>query len=267
MAETDIHGVVVRLVGVSVVRKGVAILDAVDFEVRPGERWVLVGPNGAGKTTLLSVIGMRLLPTRGTVEVLGERAGRTDTRELRRRVAFVSQSLLRQLRPTMTTFEAVISGRHAALETWWHDYTEEDRELATTLLEPARLANHHERAFGLLSEGERQQVLLARALMSEPELLLLDEPAAGLDLAARERLVERLSGLAADVKTPPFVLVTHHIEEIPPAMTHAALMSGARVVRAGAIDDTLTDDALSQCFGVKVKIERVGERWFARSTS
>ena len=161
MVESEFARDVVRLKGVSVIRKGTSILDAVDFEVRPGERWVLLGPNGAGKTTLLSVAGMRLLPTKGTVEVLGERAGRTDARTMRQRVAFVSQSLLRQLRPSMSAFEAVMSGRDAALETWWHDYTPADEERARELLEAAGLGGSEDRAFGLLSEGERQQVLLA----------------------------------------------------------------------------------------------------------
>jgi len=257
---------IVRLSGVSVIRKGKPILDDVDFVVGPGERWVLLGPNGAGKTTLLSVAGMRLLPTKGSVEVLGARAGRTDARAMRQRVAFVSQSLLRQLRPSMSAFEAVISGRHAALETWWHDYTPDDSKRALELLDQAGLGGCEEREFGLLSEGERQQVLLARALMSEPELLLLDEPAAGLDLAARERLISRLSGLAADASTPPLVLVTHHTEEIPPGMSHAALMREARVVKSGPIREVLTDDDLSACFGVRVHLESVGDRWFARSS-
>ncbi len=255
----------VRLIGVSVVREGNPILDRVDLVVGPGERWVLLGANGSGKTTLLSVAGMRLLPTSGTVEVLGERAGRTDTRVMRQRVAFVSQSLLRQLRASISTFEAVISGRNAALETWWHDYLPEDHERAHDLLEQAGLGDSGERAFGLLSEGERQQVLLARALMAEPELLLLDEPAAGLDLAARERLVGRLAALAADPETPPMILVTHHTEEIPPGMSHAALMSRSRIVRTGPVGDVLTGAALSECFGVHVDVDLVGGRWFARS--
>jgi iron complex transport system ATP-binding protein len=184
---------------------------------------------------------------------------------MRRRVAFVSQSLLRQLRASMSTFEAVMSGRNAALETWWHDYPPEDHERAHELLRQAGLGHSGERAFGLLSEGERQQVLLARALMAEPELLLLDEPAAGLDLAARERLVRRLAALAADPRTPPMILVTHHTEEIPPGMSHAALMSGSRIVRAGLVGDVLTGKALSECFEVHVDVDLVGGRWFARS--
>ena len=214
---------------------------------------------------MLSVAGMRLLPTSGTVEVLGERAGRTDLRRMRRRVAFVSQSLLRQLRPTMSTFDAVISGRNAALETWWDEYKGADRQHANELLDRAGLGDSGERAFGLLSEGERQQVLLARALMADPELILLDEPAAGLDLAARERLVGRLATLAADPGTPPMILVTHHTEEIPPGMSHAALMSGSRVVSSGAVSEVLTGEAMSACFGVRVQVDQVGGRWFARS--
>jgi iron complex transport system ATP-binding protein len=256
---------VVRVSGGTVVRKGTAILDGVDLVVNKGERWVLLGPNGSGKTTLLSVVGMRLLPSSGTVEVLGERAGRTDTREMRRRIGFVSQSLLRQLRPTMSVFEAVISGKHAALEAWWHDYSDEDRQRADELLAGARLSSAPDRAFGLLSEGERQQVLLARVLMANPELLLMDEPAAGLDLAARERLVTRLADLASDVDAPPMVLITHHAEEIPPGMSHAGLMRNAHLIASGPVDEVLSDESLSKCFGVKVHVERAGGRWFARS--
>ena len=245
-------------------RGGVAILDDVDFCVMPGDRWVVIGPNGSGKTTLLLVMGMRLLPTTGIVEVLGERARRTDVREMRRRVALVSQSTLRQLRPSMGTFEAVISGRNAALETWWHDYTRDDHERARGLLQDAGLQRRGDVEFGLLSEGERQQVLLARALMAEPEMLLLDEPAAGLDLAAREHLVARLDVLAADRRAPAMVLVTHHTEEIPPAMTHAALMADARILMAGAVDDALTAGAVSEAFGTRVTVDRLGGRWFAR---
>jgi iron complex transport system ATP-binding protein len=167
----------------------------------------------------------------------------------------------------MTTFEAVISGRNAALETWWHDYLPEDEERARALLAQAGLGESGDRDFGLLSEGERQQVLLARALMAEPELLLLDEPAAGLDLAARERLVARLAALASDPGTPPMILVTHHTEEIPPGMTHAALMSRSRVVKSGPVGDVLTARALSECFGVPLEVDVVDGRWFVRSSS
>jgi iron complex transport system ATP-binding protein len=255
----------VRLRAISVVRGGVAILDGVDWDVEQGQRWAVLGPNGSGKTTLLRVAGMRLLPTRGTVEVLGQTYGRCDARAVRQRVAFVSQNILRGLRPTLSAHEVVLTGRHAALETWWHRYDEDDHLQVRRLLDAAGLAAASDRPFGVLSEGERQQVLLARALMAEPELLLLDEPAAGLDLGARERLVAYLAALAADPGTPPLVLVTHHVEELPAGITHAVLISGGRLVAVGAVADILTTDAVSSCFGVDVTIERADGRWTARA--
>ena len=257
---------VVRLSGVHVVRDGVPVLHGIDWEVRAGERWAVLGPNGSGKTTMLRVAGMRLLPTRGMVEVLGETYGRTDARALRRRVSFVSGALLRSFRPTITAHGAVLSGRFADLEPWWHRYEEADHRQADILLARAGLAEASERTFEVLSEGERQQVLLARALMGVPELLLLDEPAAGLDLGARERLVARLAGLAADAATPPLVLVTHHIEEIPPGVTHAALVRQGRMVAAGPADDVLTSKMVSSCFGVAVELDRSEGRITARAS-
>ena len=254
---------VVRLVDVSVVRDGTTILDEVTWQVGPGERWALLGPNGSGKTTLLRVTGAGLWPTRGIVEVLGERLGRVDMRELRRRITVVSASVARNLRPAQSAFDVVLSGRHAALETWWHEYSDADRSRAAALLDEAGFGGEGfaGRAFGLLSEGERQQELLARALMAEPELILLDEPAAGLDLGARERLLARLAGLTADPDVPPMVLVTHHLEEIPPGVTHAALLRAGRVTAAGPIGDVLTDDAVSDAFGVAVVVEYRSGRW------
>jgi iron complex transport system ATP-binding protein len=254
-----------RLRDVAVVRDGVAILDGIDWEIGPGERWAMLGPNGSGKTTLLRVAGMRLLPTRGTVEVLGETYGRSDARAVRRRVSFVSQSILRGLRPTLSAHEVVLTGRHAALETWWHQYDEEDHHRAQSLLDAAGLTDAAERHFGVLSEGERQQVLLARALMASPELLLLDEPAAGLDLGARERLVVHLAALAADPQTPPMVLVTHHVEELPAGITNVALVRGGHLLAAGPVSDVLTTATVSSCFGLPIVVHRVGGRWTARA--
>jgi iron complex transport system ATP-binding protein len=255
---------VVALESVRVVRDGRVLLDGIDWEVCSGERWALLGPNGSGKTTLLRIAGMQLLPTSGAVEVLGERFGQTDARAVRRRVAYVSQSLLRALRPSLSAHEVVVTGRFAALEPCWHTYGKRDHERAEALLAAAGLADAGGRALGVLSEGERQQVLLARALMADPELLLLDEPAAGLDLGARERLVARLAALADDPDTPPFVLVTHHTEEIPPGVTHAALLRDGRFVASGAVPDVLTDALVSACFGVEVSIDGVGGRFSAR---
>jgi iron complex transport system ATP-binding protein len=254
----------VSLVAIRVVRDGRPLVDGVDWEVGAGERWALLGPNGSGKTTLLRVAGMQLLPTSGTVEVLGERYGSTDARALRRRVAYVSQSLLRGLHPALRAHDAVVTGRTGALEPYWHTYSDDDHARADALLAAAGLTDARQRALGVLSEGERQQVLLARALMAEPELLLLDEPAAGLDLGARERLVSRLAALAANPATPPLVLVTHHIEEIPPGVTHVALLRAGRFVASGAAREVLTDAHVSACFGVDVTVDAVDGRFSAR---
>jgi iron complex transport system ATP-binding protein len=265
-ADADGGPAPLRLRGIAVVRDGTAILDGVDWDIGRGERWAVLGPNGSGKTTLLRVAGMRLLPTRGTVEVLGETYGHCDARAVRQRVAFVSQSILRGLRPTLSAHDVVLTGRHAALETWWHRYDEEDHARARRLLDDAGLDDAAARDFGVLSEGERQKVLLARALMGEPELLLLDEPAAGLDLGARERLVAYLAALTADPDTPPLVLVTHHVEEIPTGITHAALVRRGRLVAAGRADDVLTTPAVTSCFGMAITVERTDGRWTARAS-
>jgi iron complex transport system ATP-binding protein len=190
-------------------------------------------------------------------------------RTLRRRIAVVSASVSRTLRPELPALDVVLTGRFAALETWWDEYTDGDRDRAATLLAEAGFGapGFAERPFGLLSEGERQQVLLARALMASPELLLMDEPAAGLDLGARERLLGRLAVLAADPSVPPLVLVTHHLEEIPPGVTHAAVMQGARLVAAGPVEEVLTGATVSDAFGVSVTVERHDGRWSARADS
>jgi iron complex transport system ATP-binding protein len=259
--------VAVRLDRVTVVRNGTALLDEISWEVRQGERWALLGPNGSGKTTLLRVVGSALWPTHGVVEILGERLGRVDMRVLRQRIAVVSAAVGRSLRPAQPALDVVLTGRYAALETWWHEYTDDDRAEAERLLRHAGFGGESfdERPFGLLSEGERQQVLLARALMGRPELLLMDEPAAGLDLGARELLVRRLSLLADDPATPPMVLVTHHAEEIPPGVTHAALLRGGKLLAAGPAETVLTGEAVSAAFDMEVEVERRGGRWSARA--
>jgi iron complex transport system ATP-binding protein len=213
----------------------------------------------------LKVAGMRLLPTRGTVEVLGATYGRCDARAVRRQVAFVSQAVLRGLRPTLSAHDVVLTGRDAALEIWWSRYDEDDHARARRLLDGAGLGDAGERHFGVLSEGERQQVLLARALMAEPELLLLDEPAAGLDLGARERLVRYMGTVAGDPGTPPLVLVTHHVEELPSGISHVALVRRGRLVAAGPVAEVLTTEAVSSCFGIEVTVVRADGRWTARA--
>jgi iron complex transport system ATP-binding protein len=250
---------------VAVVRDGRSILDDVTWEVGAGERWVLLGPNGSGKSTLLAVAGARLWPTRGAVEILGARLGRVDVRTLRSRVALVSASVIRQLRPDLLAREVVVTGLTGALEPWWHTYSPAQWAEADRLLADAGDRSLGGRAFGVISEGERQRVLLARALMSRPELLLLDEPAAGLDLGARERLLASLGALAADPSVPAWVLVTHHAEEIPLGSTHAALLREGRLVAAGPLGEVLTSEAVSAAFGVAVTVGCEGGRWWSRA--
>ncbi len=248
-------------------RDGVPVLSGVNWEVTAGERWVVLGPNGSGKTTLLSLAGARLWPTAGEVRILGATLGRVDVRTLRPRIALVSGSVTRQLRADLTAREAVMSGRYAALETWWHHYTDEDKERAESLLHEGGVGSIADRPFGVISEGERQQVLLARALMGSPELILLDEPAAGLDLGARERLVSRLGRLAADPTCPTIVLVTHHCEEIPSGFTHAALVRHASILATGPLVDIVTSDLISECFSVPVDVGCQAGRWWSRARS
>ncbi|HEX4162951.1 MAG TPA: ATP-binding cassette domain-containing protein [Acidimicrobiales bacterium] len=255
----------VALRGVTVRREGVPVLNGVDWQVNRGERWVVLGPNGSGKTTMLQVAGARLWPTSGRVEVLGSELGRVDVRTLRPRVALVSGSVTRQLRADVTAREVVASGRYGALETWWHTYAAADWEKADLLLAQGGVRGVADRSFGVISEGERQQVLLARALMSEPELVLLDEPFAGLDLGARERLLLRLRTLASDAGSPPVVLVTHHCEEIPPGFTHAGLMRAGRLISAGPLGDVITSQHVSACFDVDVAVGSSDGRWWSRA--
>jgi iron complex transport system ATP-binding protein len=254
---------VLDLESVSVVRDGRTLLDAVDWTIRPGERWVLLGRNGSGKTTLVRVASLYLHPTAGAVHVLGETLGRVDVRRLRTRIGVASQSFADLLRRDLTVLDVVVTGKHAALEPWWHTYTEADRARARELIERLGVASHEAQPFGTLSSGERQRVQLARTLMGEPGLLLLDEPAAGLDLAGREDLVHRLGVLAAAATVAPTVLVTHHTEEIPDAFTHALLLRDGKVLVAGPLAEVLTEANLSACFDLPLRLERREGRWLS----
>jgi iron complex transport system ATP-binding protein len=256
---------VLRFHDVSLRRGEVWVLRDIDWTVDARDRWVVLGPNGAGKTSLFQLAGAYEHPTRGTVDVLGGRLGRVDVRLLRERIGMASGSLVRLLRPGLTGLDVVLSGEHAALETWWHEYTEEDRRRARELLDAAGFGHVADRPFGVLSEGERQQVQLARMLMADPELLLLDEPAAGLDVGGRERLVGRLGELAADPSTAPIVFVTHHVEEIPVGFTHALLLREGRVLASGPLRDMLTEDTLSACFGLRLRLREEEGRFTCRA--
>ena len=244
-------------------RPGLRVLDSVDLEVFGDQRWVVLGPNGSGKTTLFELASGYLHPTRGTVDILGSRLGRVDVRVLRRRLGVASSSLSKKIIPSVSASEVVISGRDGALEPWWGTYGSSDRLRAGELLAGAGIADVAARPFGALSEGERQRVLLARALMSQPELLLLDEPAAGLDMGARERLLSYLGQVAADASSPTTVMVTHHVEEIPSGFTHALLLRGGTVMAAGPLEEVITGDALSETFEVRLQVTRSSSRWSA----
>ena len=240
------------------------LLGPIDWTVRAGERWVVVGPNGSGKTTLLQVASTYLWPSEGQVAVLGERLGATDARELRRRIGYASPALAAALPASLTALEVVTTARHAALGPWWHEYSAGDRERAAALLERLGCGPLASWTFGTLSSGERQRVQIARALMPGPALLLLDEPAAALDLGAREALIERLEGLAADTSLAAIVLVTHHVEEIPAAFTHALVLGAGRAVAGGPIETALSGEALGRAFGLPLVLERRDGRLAAR---
>ncbi|HEY2302820.1 MAG TPA: ABC transporter ATP-binding protein [Acidimicrobiales bacterium] len=251
--------------GVDVERGGAAVLTGVTWGVAGADRWAVLGPNGSGKTTMLQLASGYLHPTRGTVDILGHRLGRVDVRQLRRHIGVVSAAVAKMLVPSLSARDIVMSARHAALEPWWHDYSDIDRARALELLNDAGFASVAERPFGVLSEGERQQVLLARTLMAEPELLLLDEPAAGLDVAGRERLVGRLGRLAADPAAPPTILVTHHVEEIPTGFTHVLLLREGGVVAAGPLPTALTSESLSACFELSLRLNGEAGRYTCRA--
>ena len=254
---------VVRMEGVAVRRGDATLLADVDWAVELDERWVVLGPNGAGKTTLLRLASAELHPSSGTVEILGQRLGRVDVFDLRTRIGLSSAALGLRVPPDEIVRDVVISAGYAVIGRWRERYDPADTARADDLLGALGLQALAGRAYGTLSEGERKRVLIARALMTDPELLLLDEPAAGLDLGAREDLVARLSTLANDADAPASVLVTHHVEEIPPGYGHGLLLREGRVVAAGLLDDVLTDENLSATFGLPLAVQRRRGRYTA----
>src|SRR5690606_39181719 len=260
----NLEDLMIHTSGVEVRRGGNKLLSDLDWSVELDERWVILGPNGAGKTTLLKLAAAELHPTSGTVHILGERLGRTDVFELRTRIGFSSAAVNARVPGDEKVRDVVVSAGYAVMGRWRERYDELDTERADELLAALGIAHLATREYGTLSEGERKRTLIARAQMTDPELLLLDEPAAGLDLGGREDLVARLSGLALDPDAPAMVLVTHHVEEIPPGFTHALLLAEGRVVAGGLLDDVLTAENLSATFGQDLVLERSGDRYFAR---
>ena len=256
---------VLEFAGVSVVRGQSTLLDDITWEVEEGQRWVILGPYGAGKTTLLQLAAGRMHPTRGVAGVLTEVLGTVDVFELRPRIGLASASLAERIPGDEVVHNVVVTASYGVVGRWREAYDTLDHQRAAELLEALGADHLADRRFGTLSEGERKRVQIARALMTDPELMLLDEPAAGLDLAGREDLVRRLGGLAADVEAPALVLVTHHVEEIPPSFTDVLLLREGRVVAQGPIEITLTAENLSATFGLPLVLDRHGDRWSARA--
>jgi iron complex transport system ATP-binding protein len=249
--------------GVTVRRGTTTLLHDVDWTVELDERWVVLGPNGAGKTTLLRLAGAELHPTAGAVHVLGERLGRVDVFELRTRIGLTSAALGLRVPGDETVRDVVVSAGYGVLGRWRERYEAADTDRADHLLAALGVSQLAGREFGTLSEGERKRTLIARALMTDPELLLFDEPAAGLDLGGREDLVGRLAVLAADPDAPASVLVTHHVEEIPVGYSHALLLREGGVVASGLLDDVLTDENLSATFGMPLAVQKRRGRYTA----
>jgi iron complex transport system ATP-binding protein len=250
----------------TVTRTGKDLLRDVDWRVELDERWVVLGPNGAGKTTLLNLAAARLHPSRGTVDVLGERLGRVDVFELRTRIGLTSVALHDRMPAEEPVLDAVLTAAWSVLGRYRESYEELDSTRALSLLTQLGVGGLAQRRYGTLSEGERKRVQIARALMTDPELLLLDEPAAGLDLGGREDLLRRLAELAADPDAPTLVLVTHHVEEIPPGFTHALLLREGSVVASGLVTETVTSENLSKTFDLPLRVEYADGRFTARAT-
>jgi iron complex transport system ATP-binding protein len=256
---------VLRMRGVGVRRERSMLLRDIDWAAHENERWVVIGPNGAGKTTLLQVAAAQLFPTTGTVEVLGERLGQVDVFDLRSRIGFASASVADRVRPGEKVIDLVLTASYAILGRWKEEYESADVTRAVELLDALGCAHLIRRKFSTLSEGERKRVQIARSLMPDPELLLLDEPAAGLDLGGREDLLRRLSALARDAKAPMMVLVTHHVEEVPDGFTHAILLRNGAAVAAGELGEVFTEPNLARCFGMALTVEQRQGRWWARA--
>jgi len=256
---------VVHLFDVTVRRGRAVLLDSVRWNVEADERWVILGPNGAGKTTMLQVAGAQMHPTTGRAHVLGGRLGAVSLAEIRPLIGMSSSALASRVSPLEKVLDVVVSAGYGVLGRWRERYDELDFDRARELLDSMGVSAMSERAYGTLSEGERKRVLAARALMSDPELLLLDEPAAGLDLGGREDLLARLSVLAEDPAAPATVLVTHHVEEIPPLFSHVMLLREGRMVASGPVAEALTADALSETFGMTLELQNMHGRYFAHA--
>jgi iron complex transport system ATP-binding protein len=251
------------LANVEVVREGRTILGPLNWQIAEGQRWVILGPNGAGKTTLLQLLAALIHPTRGEVRILGERMGAVDVFELRPRIGFTSSAMVELLPPEEKVIDVVLTSAYAIAGRWNEDYDLWDESRAKALLTTFGVRELGERTFGTLSEGEKKRVQISRALMADPEVLLLDEPAAGLDLGGREDILQRITSYTSDENAPATIIVTHHIEEIPAGTTHALLLKDGQSRFAGPINEVLTEETINEVFGVHISLTFNGRRYFA----
>lgn len=256
---------VLNLDSVSVRRGTNFLLDDFSLTVAEGEHWAVLGPNGAGKTTLLEIAAGRMHPTKGTATILEEQLGRVDVFELRPRIGYASTILANRIPNSEAVLDTVLTAAYGVTGRWVEEYEQDDIERARDLLAAFHITHLADRTFGTLSEGERKRVQIARALMTDPELLLLDEPASGLDFGGREELLGALSEILSSKWAPATIMVTHHVEEIPAGITHVLLLSEGTDLAAGPIEETLTAENLAATFGIDVKLTRDGQRYHARS--
>ena len=256
---------VLQVKNASVVRGDRTILGPLNWTVNEGERWVVLGPNGAGKSTLFSLVGSLIHPTKGEVEILESAMGKVDVFELRPRIGMTSTTIVELIPEDETVLNVVMTSAYAIVGRWQENYDLWDESRAMSLLTILGVRDLKDRHFGTLSEGEKKRTLIARALMPNPELLLLDEPAAGLDLGGREDLLRRLNSLASDPTSPSTIIVTHHVEEIPQGSTHCLLLNDGLAVAAGEIDQVLTSENLSLTYGIAVEVHKESGRYFARA--
>jgi iron complex transport system ATP-binding protein len=256
---------VLELRDVSVNRGGRSILGPITFAIRPHERWVVLGPNGAGKSTLLQILATRFFPSSGSVTVLDKEMGKVDLSELRTRIGICGALISEDIPDSEIVRDVVLTAAYAILGRWNEAYDLWDESRAVALLTTFGVRDLADRKYGTLSEGERKRVQISRALMADPELLLLDEPAAGLDLGGREDLLQRFTRFASDPLAPASILVTHHIEEIPAGTTHALILKDGAIAVSGPIADVITSEHISAIFNLPITVVHEGDRFFARS--
>lgn len=249
----------------TVVRDKKPILNNVDWQVDSSQRWVIVGPNGAGKTTLLKVAAAQIQPTKGQATILGLNLGEVNVFDLRTRIGFASSSLANHIPNSEKVLDAVMTASYGITGRWNEKYEDVDERRARRVLKEWELDELADRAFGTLSDGEKKRAQIARAVMPDPELLLLDEPVASLDMAAREHTISVLGAYASAPTAPAIVMVTHHIEEIPPGFSHALILQGGQVFAAGEIRHTLTSEKLSEAFGFPLQVSEEGSRFRVRA--